>query len=66
MRKHILAKTGKIAAARRQLGHKYAAYSKQYSSIKAEELRDVINRRGKVGRSMLKLRRPLRPQENNL
>jgi integrase len=45
MGKHIMEKTGNIDAVRRQLGHKNAAYSMQYSRITAEELRDVINDR---------------------
>jgi integrase len=45
MGKHIMEKTGNIAAVQRQLGHKNAAYSMQYSRITAEELRDVINDR---------------------
>ncbi len=38
-------RTGNIAAVQRQLGHKNATYSMQYSRITAEELRDVINDR---------------------
>jgi len=45
MGKHIMEKTGNIAAVQRQLGHKNAAYSMQYSRITAEELGDVINDR---------------------
>lgn len=45
MGKHIMEKTGNVAAVQRQLGHKNAAYSMQYSRITAEELRDVINDR---------------------
>jgi integrase len=45
MGKHIMEKTGNIAAIQRQLGHKNAAYSMQYSRITADELRDVINDR---------------------
>lgn len=45
MGKHIMEKTGNIAAVQRQLGHKNAAYSMQYSRITAEELHDVINDR---------------------
>lgn len=43
--KHIMEKTGNIAAMQRQLKHKNAAYSMQYSGITAEELRDVIDAR---------------------
>lgn len=45
MGKHIMEKTGNVAAVQRQLGHKNAAYSMQYSRITAEELSDVINSR---------------------
>lgn len=38
-------KTGNVAAVERQLGHKNAVYSMQYSRITAEELRDLINSR---------------------
>lgn len=45
MGKHIMEKTGNVAAVQRQLGHKNAAYSLQYSRITAEELGEVINDR---------------------
>jgi site-specific recombinase XerD len=45
MGKHIMEKTGNIAAVQRQLGHKNAVYSMQYSRITADELREVINDR---------------------
>lgn len=45
MGKHIMEKTGNIAAVQRQLGHKNAVYSMQYSRITAEELGDVLNNR---------------------
>src|ERR1041384_2241516 len=45
MGKHIIEKTGNIAAVQRQLGHKNAAYSMQYARITAEELRNVIDER---------------------
>ena len=45
MGRHIVEKTGNIAAVQRQLGHKNAAYSMQYARITAEELRDVLNDR---------------------
>lgn len=45
MGKHIMEKTGNIAAVQRHLGHKNAAYLMQYSRSTAEELRDVINDR---------------------
>lgn len=45
MGKHIMEKTGNIAAVQRQLGHKNAVYSMQYSRITEEELHEVINDR---------------------
>jgi site-specific recombinase XerD len=45
MGRHIMEKTGNVAAVQRQLGHKNAVYSMQYSRITAEELRSVINDR---------------------
>ncbi len=45
MGKHIIEKTGNIAAVQRQLGHKNAAYSMQYSRITDDELDDVLNDR---------------------
>jgi site-specific recombinase XerD len=45
MGKHIMEKTGNVAAVQRQLGHKNAVYSMQYSRITADELDDVINQR---------------------
>lgn len=45
MGKHIIAKTGNVAAVQRQLGHKNAVYSMQYARITAEELDKVINDR---------------------
>jgi integrase len=45
MGKHIMEKTGNVAAVQRQLGHKNATYSMQYARITAEELRDIINDR---------------------
>jgi len=46
MGKHIIGKTGNIAAVQRQLGHKNAAYSMQYARISGKELEDVLNDRG--------------------
>src|SRR6266850_764048 len=43
MGKHIIAKTGNIAAVQKQLGHKQAAYSMQYARITAEELERVLD-----------------------
>jgi integrase len=45
MGKHIMEKTGNVAAVQRQLGHKNAVYSIQYSRITADELCEVINDR---------------------
>jgi integrase len=43
--KHIIEKTGNIAAVQRQLGHKNAAYSMQYARITDEELGEVLEDR---------------------
>ena len=40
-------KAGNVAAVQRQLGHKNAAYSMQYSRVASEELQDALN--DKVG-----------------
>jgi len=45
MGKHIIEKTGNIAAVQRQLGHKNAVYSMQYARITKQELLDVIDDR---------------------
>ncbi|MBI3798150.1 MAG: site-specific integrase [Deltaproteobacteria bacterium] len=45
MGKHIIEKTGNIAAVQKQLGHKQAAYSMQYARITAEELGRVLDER---------------------
>jgi site-specific recombinase XerD len=45
MGKHIMEKTGNVAAVQRQLGHKHAAYALQYARITAAELAEVINDR---------------------
>jgi integrase len=45
MGKHIIEKTGNIAAVQRQLGHKNAAYSMQYARITKDELLNVIDDR---------------------
>jgi integrase len=45
MGRHIMEKTGNVAAVQRQLGHKNAAYSLQYSRITEEELNDVVDER---------------------
>jgi site-specific recombinase XerD len=46
MGKHVMDKTGNIAAVQRQLGHKTAKYSASYARITGEELQDVLNDRG--------------------
>src|SRR4051812_24565823 len=43
MGKYIMEKTGNIAAVQRQLGHRNAVYSMQYSRITADELSHVID-----------------------
>jgi integrase len=45
MGKHIIERTGNVAAVQRQLGHRNAAYSMQYARITQEELRGVIDDR---------------------
>ena len=43
--KHIIAKTGNIAAVQKQLGHKQPAYSMQYLRVTGEELDRVLDER---------------------
>jgi site-specific recombinase XerD len=45
MGKHIMTKTGNIAAVQRQLGHRQAAYAMQYARVTAEELGRVLEER---------------------
>lgn len=45
MGRHLIEKTGNIAAVQRQLGHKNAAYSMQYSRITENEINDVLDER---------------------
>ena len=45
MGRHIIEKTGNIAAVQRQLGHRNAIYSMQYARITAEELGAVLEER---------------------
>ncbi len=45
MGKHIMEKTGNVAAVQRQFGHKNAVYSMQYSRISDQELEDVLDDR---------------------
>lgn len=45
MGKHIMEKTGNVAAVQRQLGHRNAAYSMQYARVTAEELKSVLDER---------------------
>ncbi len=46
MGKHVMGKTGNVAAVQRVLGHKNAAYSMQYARITDQELEKVLNERG--------------------
>jgi integrase len=45
MGKHIIAKTGNIAAVQKQLGHRQAAYAMQYARTTIEELGRVLDDR---------------------
>ncbi len=45
MGKHIVAKTGNIAAVQQQLGHRQAAYAMQYARTTTEELVQVLDDR---------------------
>ena len=45
MGKHLMAKTGNVAAIQRQLGHRQAAYAMQYARVTAEELAQVLDDR---------------------
>ena len=45
MGRYIIEKTGNVAAVQRQLGHKNAAYSMQYSRITDEELNIILDDR---------------------
>jgi site-specific recombinase XerD len=45
MGRHIVSKTGNLAAVQRQLGHKRLDYSAQYARITAAELQDVLDER---------------------
>ncbi len=45
MGRHIIEKTGNVAAVQRQLGHKNAAYSLQYARITRDELNSVLDER---------------------
>ena len=45
MGRHIMSKTGNVAAVQRQLGHKNAAYSLQYARITDAELQQVVDER---------------------
>lgn len=46
MGKHVMEKTGNIAAVQRQLGHRNAAYSMQYARVTGDEMREVLDKRG--------------------
>ena len=45
MGRHIIDKTGNVAAVQRRLGHKNAAYSLKYSMITDDELQEVVDER---------------------
>ncbi len=45
MGRHIIEKTGNVAAVQRQLGHRNAIYSMQYARITADELGAVLEER---------------------
>lgn len=45
MGRHLIDKTGNVAAVQRQLGHQNAAYSLQYMRISNEELNEVLDER---------------------
>jgi site-specific recombinase XerD len=45
MGRHVMEKTGNVAAVQRQLGHKNAAYSLQYARITDQELQTVVDER---------------------
>jgi integrase len=45
MGRHLIEKTGNVEAVQRQLGHKNAAYSLQYSRITREELNSALDDR---------------------
>jgi len=45
MGRHIMEKTGNVAAIQRQLGHKNATYSLQYARITEKELDAALNDR---------------------
>ena len=45
MGKHIIAKTGNIAAVQKQLGHRQAVYAMQYARTTTEELAQVLDDR---------------------
>ncbi|MGC1951559.1 MAG: hypothetical protein WA970_03035, partial [Gammaproteobacteria bacterium] len=43
--RHIMEKTGNVAAVQRQLGHRNAAYSLQYARITEKELNETLDDR---------------------
>jgi site-specific recombinase XerD len=45
MGRHIVQKTGNLAAVQRQLGHRRLEYSAQYARVTASELQDVLDER---------------------
>ena len=45
MGRHVVQKTGNVAAVQRQLGHRNATYAMQYMRLSEEELDDIMNDR---------------------
>lgn len=45
MGRHIIEKTGNVAAVKRQLGHRNAAYSMEYMRVTSDELKKVLDKR---------------------
>ncbi len=56
MGKHIIEKTGNIAAVQAQLGHRNPGTSMQYASVRSSELQAVLNDRDDSTRSCIGLR----------
>ncbi len=42
---HLMKKFGNVAAVQRQLGHKNAAYSMQYTRVTSKELQEALDDR---------------------
>jgi integrase len=56
MGKHLIAKTGNIAAVQKQLGHRQAAYAMQYARTTTEELAQVLDDRERLQQALSCLR----------